>query len=405
MTIRPLLESLVRFPWGDAVRSLRARWVEDRLGVSAGSLTFTTIIALVPFFTVVLALFTAFPVFGKLQGVVQSWLVQSLVPDTIARQVLGYLTQFATKASRLGTFGMLFLLVTALSLVLTIDRTLNAIWRVRQARPLGQRVLVYWAVITLGPLVLAGSLSLSSYVLSASRGLVRALPGEVMLLLDLGEFVLLTACLAALYRYVPNTPVLRAHAWAGALLAALGFEISRRLLALYIGAVPTYSAVYGAFATVPILLVWIYLVWMVILLGAVLAAHLPRLMAGSTRLPDGPGWRFQLALEAARALAAARGDGRGGLALTRLAREMRVDHLLLEPVVEIMVGLGWVGRLDEDSADEPARLVLLVDPAQVPLAPLADRLLLPAAVAEGSIQRRLLGLTLGEALGPGALAR
>ena len=400
MNARTLIESLARFPWRDALRSLRERWVQDRLGVTAGSLTFTTLIALVPFFTVVLALFTAFPTFGKFQGAVQSWLVQSLVPDAIARQVLGYLTQFAIKANRLGAFGMVFLMVTALSLVLTIDRTLNAIWRVRQSRPLGQRVLVYWAVITLGPLVLAASLSLSSYVLSASRGLVEALPGMLVVVLDIIEFMLLMACLAALYRYVPNTPVQRAHAWAGALLASLGIEVARRLLAVYLDIVPTYSAVYGAFATVPILLVWIYLGWVVILLGAVLTAHLPRLLAGPARQPDGPGWRFQLALEALRSLEQARAMGQGGLALTRLAGRMRVDHLQLEPVTEVLVELGWIGRLEEDRPDQPPRLVLLVEPAQVPLAPLSERLLLPAEVAAGRIQQRLSGLTLGEALAP-----
>ncbi len=400
MNARTLLESLARFPWRDAFRSLRERWVQDRLGVTAGSLTFTTLIALVPFFTVVLALFTAFPTFGKFQGAVQSWLVQSLVPDAIARQVLGYLTQFAIKANRLGAFGMVFLMVTALSLVLTIDRTLNAIWRVRQSRPLGQRVLVYWAVITLGPLVLAASLSLSSYVLSASRGLVAALPGMLVFVLDIIEFLLLMACLAALYRYVPNTPVQRAHAWAGALLAALGIEVARRLLAVYLAVVPSYSAVYGAFATVPILLVWIYLGWVVILLGAVLTAHLPRLLAGPARQPDGPGWRFQLALEAVRSLEQARATGQGGLALTRLASWMQVDHLQLEPVTEVLIDLGWVGRLEEDKPDQPPRLVLLVEPAQVPLAPLSERLLLPADVAAGRIQQRLSGLTLGEALAP-----
>ena len=132
MNARSLIASLTQFPWRPALRTLRERLREDRLALSAGSLTFTTTIALVPFFTVVLALFTAFPVFGKLQGALQAWLVQSLVPDAISRQVLGALTQFATKASRLGTVGMGVLVVTALSLVLTIDRTLNGIWRVRK---------------------------------------------------------------------------------------------------------------------------------------------------------------------------------------------------------------------------------------------------------------------------------
>jgi membrane protein len=119
---------------------------------------------------VALALFTAFPIFGKAQKVLERWLMDSLIPETIARQVLGYLTQFASKASQLGLVGFSILMVTAIALILTIDRTLNNIWRVRQLRPLGQRVLIYWAAITLGPLLLGLSLVLSSYVMSASKG-------------------------------------------------------------------------------------------------------------------------------------------------------------------------------------------------------------------------------------------
>jgi len=154
MNVASLVDQLSRFPWLAAARTLRERVREDRLGLTASSLTFTTTIALVPLFTVGLALFTAFPMFGKLQGSLQAWLVQSLVPDAISRQVLGYLTQFAGKASRLGALGLGVLLVSALALVLTIDRTLNAIWRVRRPRPLAQRVLIYWAATTLGPLLL-----------------------------------------------------------------------------------------------------------------------------------------------------------------------------------------------------------------------------------------------------------
>src|SRR3954452_12765946 len=217
MNLRQLLADLARFPWASTAQTLRERFREDRLGLSASSLTFTTSIALGPFVTVALALFTAFPMFGKLQAALQGWLVQSLIPDAIARQVLGYLTQFAGKASRLGVAGIAALFVTALALVLTIDRTLNSIWRVKRPRPLGQRVLIYWAVMTLGPLLLGASLSITSYLISASRGLVSAMPGVLQLLLDLIQFSLLAGGLAALYRYVPNTPVRRAHAWAGAL--------------------------------------------------------------------------------------------------------------------------------------------------------------------------------------------
>lgn len=400
MSLSSWFRSLADFPWRAAARTLGARMGEDRLPLSAGSLTFTTTIALVPFFTVVLALFTAFPVFGKLQGAVQAWLVQSLVPDAISRQVLGYLTQFAAKASRLGTVGLGVLLVTALSLVLTIDRTLNGIWRVRRARPLAQRILVYWAVITLGPLLLAASLSVTSYLVSASRGLVAAVPGGWVVVLDALEFLLLAAGLAALYRFVPHTPVRAAHAWAGGVFAAVGVEVARALLAVYLGMVPTYSAVYGAFATVPILLVWIYVLWLVILLGAVLAAHLPGLMAGPHRRADGPGWSFQLALETLAALDAARAMPRRGYSMAQLASRLQVTDLQLEPVLETLVGLDWIGRVNEVEEAQGARYLLLADPATTPLEPLMHKLLLPANEATTRLWHsgRLTGLMLRDAL-------
>jgi membrane protein len=152
-----MLQSFARWPWREALRTLRERFAQDRLGLTAGSLTFTTSLALVPFFTLVLAIFTAFPMFAKMQGLLQAWLVESLVPEHIARQVLGYLTQFTRQASRLGAAGLVVVVVTAVALVLTIDRTLNAIWRVRQPRPLAQRLLIYWAAITVGPLLLASA--------------------------------------------------------------------------------------------------------------------------------------------------------------------------------------------------------------------------------------------------------
>ena len=121
------MADVAHVPWFHALLTLRERFREDRLGLTASSLTFTTTIALVPFFTVALAVFTAFPMFAKFQDVLQKWLIASLVPDTIARQVLGYLSQFAGKASKLGSVGLAALLVTALALIFTIDRTLNSI--------------------------------------------------------------------------------------------------------------------------------------------------------------------------------------------------------------------------------------------------------------------------------------
>jgi membrane protein len=387
MDVRQLLEDSARFPWKSTVLTLGERFREDRLGLTASSLTFTTTMALVPFFTVALAVFTAFPMFSKVQGALQAWLVQSLIPDAIARQVLGYLTQFAGKASRLGAVGVAALFITAFALVLTIDRTLNSIWRVKRPRPLGQRVLIYWAVMTLGPLLLGASLSISSYLLSASRGLVTAMPGAVQFLLDVIQFMLLAGGLTALYRYVPNTPVKRGHALAGGLFAAIGIEVARALLALYLGKVPTYSLIYGAFATVPILLVWIYIAWIIVLWGAVIAAYLPSLVKGRRRRATAHGWHFQLALEVLRELHGARASPRRGLSAPELARTLEVETLQLEAVLETLVGLDWIGRVNEVQDELDTRYILLADVQSTALEPLIRHLLLPPSEATEKLWR------------------
>lgn len=370
------LNDLSNFPWKNTAYTLRERFREDRLGLTASSLTFTTTIALVPLVTVVLAVFTAFPMFAKLQGVLQQWLIQSLIPDNIARQVLGYLTQFAGKASKLGGVGLAVLFVTALALILTIDRTLNAIWRVRKPRPLGQRVLVYWAVMTLGPVLLALSLSLTSYALSASKGLVGGLPGGLELLLDTLQFVLLAWGMAALYRYVPNIRVRWTHAWAGGLFVSVGFEAAKKLLVLYLAKVPTYSVLYGAFATLPIMLIWIYVGWVIVLLGAVIAAYLPSLLSGVRRRVSAQGWQFLLAIEVLQQLEPVRVSQARGLTMSGLTQLLKVDALQLEPVLETLVELDWVGQLQEEGADDEARYVLLANPDSTPMAPLLHSLLL-----------------------------
>lgn len=397
MNRRQWWRDLSHFPWRNTAAVLGERFREDRLGLTASSLTFTTTIAMVPFFTVALALFTVFPMFAKMQGRLQRWLIESLIPDNIARQVLGYLNQFASKASGLGIAGLIVLLITAIALILTIDKTLNNIWRVRTPRPFAQRVLIYWAAITLGPLILAVSLSTTSYVFSASREVVGG--AMVKLVFDGFEFLLLAAGMASLYHYVPNTHVRWAHAWAGGLFVAAAIEIAKRVLAYYLSLVPTYSVLYGAFATFPILLVWIYVAWVIVLLGAVIAAYLPSLLTGVARRGGTPGWPMQLAMEVLQHLAHAQAEPARGVGAVDLVARMRVDALQLAPVLETLVALDWIAALDEQTADENPRYVLLADPA-TPMAPLLEALLMPRAEPLEGLWREgpLHGLRLGEVL-------
>jgi membrane protein len=383
------LQALSDWPWRDTARTLRQRFREDRLGLTASSLTFTTTIALVPLVTVMLAVFSAFPIFSTFQGALERYFLQTLVPDSIARPVLMALTQFAAKANRLGLVGLVLLVITALALMLTIDRTLNNIWRVRRPRPIGQRVLIYWAATTLGPLLLGVSLTFTSYAISASRGLVGALPGGVAVLVDTLEFALLALAMATLFRFVPNTPVRWRHALGGGVFVAVGFEVAKKLLAWYVKQVPTFASVYGAFATVPIFLVWIYLGWVVVLLGAVIAAYAPSLSMHLVRRASGPGYRFAIAVGILRALATARHLSTRGLDSAQIAQQLGTDPLQVDPLLDTLIAIDWVGRLDE--AGEP-RYVLLCDPTTTLAQPLLAQLLLdPGTTLRGFWHRAGFG--------------
>ncbi len=376
---QPFVTELLNFPWRNTALTLRERFREDQLGLTASSLTFTTTIALVPFFTVALAIFTAFPLFGRFQSVLQRWLVESLVPESISRQVLGYLGQFSSKASQLGSVGLVILLVSALALILTIDRTLNSIWRVKLRRPLTQRIFIYWAAITLGPLLLGASLALTSYAISSSRGLVGGMPGALRLMFDVLQFVMMAAAAAAMFRYVPNTHVPWRHALTGGIFVAAGIALAKEMLSFYLGRVPTYSMVYGAFATVPILLVWIYVAWVIVLLGAVIAAYLPSLLTGVARRGSAHGWLFQLAVEVLQALHRERTHVSKGLTLTQLTQRLRVDALQLEPVLEALMALDWVGQINEMQDTEESRFIIIADPGITPIEPMMQALLLDKA--------------------------
>ncbi|PIT73327.1 YihY family inner membrane protein [Limnohabitans sp. G3-2] len=378
-------QELLVFPWRQMAGVLAERFRDARLGVSASSLTFTTVLALVPLFAVGLAVFAAFPVFGKFQDTIQRWLIESLVPESIARQVLSYLTQFSRKASRLGSVGLVAVLMSAVFLMVTIERTLGQIWGLQRQRPLAQRVLLYWSSITLGPLFLGASLAITSYVVTASSDVVNVLPGSIRWLLDSFEFLLLTACVSGLYFYVPYTRVRWRHAITAGFFVAGALELAKKGMAVYLLQVPTYSLIYGAFAALPILLVWIYVTWLLVLLGAVLAASLPELGRQEWRKPQGAGWSFRLALEVLGALNAAKACEQRGWSTDELALRLRVESSELRHVLEVLRSLDWVGRLTEQNDQGQARQVLLVDPALATVAPLADRLLVLRGAASDPI--------------------
>ena len=392
--LKAVVQNLVEFPWKRCALIVFERFREDRLAQTAGSLTFTTSIALVPLFTVVLAAFTIFPIFGQFQAGIQRWLVESLMPESISRQVLGYLTQFSSKASRLGVAGFAALVFSAIALVLTIDHTLNAIWRVRTHRSWIKRMVLYWTAMTLGPLVVALGLFLMSLVFSMTGDPLPIFSFVWHPLLSLTEFVLLVCSISALYRFTPNTQVESKHALFGGVSAGLALEGARKLLTLYLGKMSTFSVVYGAFATVPILLVWIYTLWVIILIGAVWVSCLPALLQDSVREGGGPGWRFQLAVECLQLLYLVQQNDSKGLSLFAMAKHLQVDPLELEEVVEKLVDMDWIGLLNEEIDGQIPRYVLLTMPQQARLNPLLTAFLLSPSEETKAIWLRFEGLRL-----------
>ena len=398
-----VITELLAWPWLQTLHTFRQRFREEKLGLTAGSLTFTTLISLVPLLTVMLAIFTAFPMFSSFQAALEQYFLKSLIPPNIAKPVLASLTQFAAKANRLGVVGLAVLGVTALALMLTIDRTLNAIWRVQRPRPMAQRVLVYWAALTLGPLLLGGSLTLTSYAVSAGQGVIGKMPASLSTLLGGADIALLGLAIAGLFHDVPNTHVRWRHALLGGVFVSIGFALAKTLLAWYVKKVPTYSTLYGAFATVPVFLVWVYLGWVIVLLGAILAANTPSLTGRLHLRPHVPGQPMALALEVLRELWRSRDAGHSGLSHLGLARALRVDPLQLAPILDKLLAMDVIGLLEEEGAQ---RLVLLCAPERTPAEPLiaaflAERRgLLGNLWAQGQWSRLTLDRLLTEAESP-----
>lgn len=266
--MRPAMFSLIR----TTVR--RAR--QERLAQVAGSLTFTTVLSIVPFLTVAFALFTRVPMFRRFEGAIEDHLLKSMLPADMSRTVLRYLHQFADNASGLTLVGSLFLLVTAVAMLLTIENALNQIWDVKKPRPILRRVGLYVLMLAIGPAALGVSLWAMSYVLGVSIGLIGTVPPAAQFALTLGPVVLGALGLAAMFRFVPNAPVHWPEAVLGGVLAAAVLELGKRVFASYVLKFPTYKAVYGAFATFPVFLLWVYFSWLVTLAAALVAANLGR---------------------------------------------------------------------------------------------------------------------------------
>ncbi|WP_233802361.1 YihY family inner membrane protein [Paraburkholderia sp. HP33-1] len=345
---------------------------EDRIPQVAGSLTFTAMLALVPLATVAFALFTAFPIFSSFQASLQFFLAEHLMPAQLNDQIFRYLNQFASKAKGLTTIGMIVLFVTAVMTMMTVESAFNVIWRVRKARPVAQRILVYWAIITLGPILIGVSLSISSYLFTQSMSFSAAQRITPLIEWALASATLPFTVLAftILYVYLPNCRVAWRDAVVGGVIAAVAFELAKRGFGYYVRRIPTYTAVYGAFAAVPLFLLWMYLCWFITLTGAMIASALPAIRIGQFHRPVFYGSNLFDSLELLARLCEAREAGRRGYTMPELARLLRRDMDTTQMLLQRLEEIEWIARLEENQAGP--HFVLLANPAQVSVQRLYD---------------------------------
>jgi len=265
-----MLRTLQRLP--DYLFGLARRLREDRGFETAGSLTYTTLLALVPLVAVVLAIASPFPVFDRAMNALGRFITANLLPDggaVVTRQV----GAFAAKASQLTRVGIAFLVVTAFLLMNTIDGALHRIFRVHRRRALLRRLLVYSAVLTFGPILIGAGLWMTTQLVVDSVGWLELDEGG-RAVLRLLPFIYTCVALTLLYVLVPNRRVGLARAASGGIIAGVLFEFAKRGFGLYLAHFPTYTMIYGALAVVPLLLIWMYLSWVIVLFGATLTASL-----------------------------------------------------------------------------------------------------------------------------------
>ena len=239
----------------------------------AASLAFTTLLGIVPLFTVALAYVARFPVYDQWLDGLEPFLVKFLLPDS-SNAVRQYLAEFTTKAAGVEGIGTVFLIVTAVLLVAQIEREINAIWGIYKARSLPRRVVVYALGFVAVPAMVGGAVYLTSWVIGQSIAAVPIASGALSLLVQPAEIAIATLALTMLYKLVPARRVPVRDAMIGALLAATAFEMAKLGFKIYIRQVPTYRVVYGALAALPLFLVWIYVSWIILLLGAAVSATL-----------------------------------------------------------------------------------------------------------------------------------
>lgn len=267
--------------WQSGLRFIRLylqRCQQDQIGMIGGYLAYISLLSLVPLIAVMFSMLKAFPMFNQFRQNIEAFVYANVIPSR-GEEIQTYVSQFIGNTGGMTAVGIFALVCVALLLIHNIDKSLNKIWRVsKRPRPIIS-FSIYWMILTLGPILFGSSIALSSYLIGLTRFADDYTPGLSTLLLGIVPYLMSLAAFFILYLVVPNIKVRARHALCGALLAMLLFELSKRGFALYITHFPAYDTIYGALALVPILFVWIYLCWLVVLLGAELTALLQQIAA------------------------------------------------------------------------------------------------------------------------------
>ena len=319
------------------VRFVLRRWSEDHCPQIAGNLTYTTLLAIVPAFTVAASILSSAPFFAAMLAQLKAFLVANLAPDASRKLIGAFVEDFAANAQRLTWAGTALVLVVSVMMALMIDRSLNAIWRVGRKRPYWLLVPAYVAVFVVGPFLIGAGITATTFVLSLSAGLGPFDVEPVLL-----RVVSLMATMLAfflVYKVVPHRHVPWRHAVVGSVVAAVLFDAAKELFAVYVRHATTYSLVYGAFAAFPLFLIWIELSWMVALFGAELTACAGYWNARLWTRVDRPGTHFHEAVKVARGLVDA---GPSGASFDELRREAVLPAHELEDLLARLCEAGIV---------------------------------------------------------------
>ena len=329
------------------LKYLFERFLEDNCLQTASALAYATLISIVPLMAVIFTVFTAFPAFNSLEADIRTFIFANFVPAA-GEVVETYLQTFTQHTSRLTAVGIAALIATALLMLRTIDTSLNSIWRAERSRSLIRNFIVYWAVLTLGPLLVGIGIVLTSYFMSLPMFAVVDQSARHYLQIFL-PFLSTAAGFTLLYLLIPNRNVPWRAALAGGILAAVLFEIAKRGFAIYVTQADAYQTIYGALATIPIFLLWIYLSWVLILLGAEFTYCLTtfKWQDAYSALHQSDS-NFLYAYRLLGHLWKAQCDGRAMSHETIMHLEDWRDESRLLAVLEILLQARWVYRNDED---------------------------------------------------------